>query len=254
MNFLSSSLPELDQFSEQISNYDQLYKFSVDKSDEFWSILAKNRLEWIKTFDQVHSGLEFGNDNFEQKWFINGTLNTTVNCIDRHCRTNPNKTALIWEKDEPGQHESISYCQLSTLTNKFSNLLLSIDVKKGDNVIIYMPTCLYAVVAMLACARIGAVHSVVFGGFSSESLASRIETCRSKVVITCNQSCRGGKLINFKQTVDKALESCEFVQHVLVYKRTSNSFDLNPIDIVIDEVIKIFHYKILFVFVIVLFN
>lgn len=238
MNFLSSTLDELDLFSESISTYEQLYKFSVEKSDEFWRVLGRNRLEWIKDFDQVHSGLGFGDTNFEQKWFINGTLNVSVNCIDRHCRTRPNKTALIWEKDEPGQHESISYAQLSSLTNKFANLLLSIDVRKGDTVIIYMPTCLYAVVAMLACARIGAVHSVVFGGFSAESLASRIQTCNAKVVITSNQGCRGGKLIDFKKTVDEALLTCQFVTNVLVYKRTENFFQLNQIDLVIDEVKK----------------
>ncbi|CAF0937496.1 unnamed protein product [Brachionus calyciflorus] len=240
--FLTSKFPEVKLFSKSINSYEDLYNFSIENNEEFWRTLALNRLEWFKEFDKVNNGLDFNDyENYEHKWFINGKINVSVNCVDRHYKKNPNKTAVIWDKDEPGTEQYVTYSELYKLMNKFSNMIRHFNVKKGDSVIIYLPTSLYAIAAMLACARIGAVHSVVFGGFSSESLASRIQNCQAKIVITSNQGVRGGRFIEFKQTVDTAIETCPFVEHVLVYKRTDNPFQVNKDkDIIIDDIIDTF--------------
>ncbi|CAF0793271.1 unnamed protein product [Brachionus calyciflorus] len=237
--FLTAKFPELKEFPKSIQSYQDLHKYSVDNSDHFWGTLAKNRLEWYEPFEKVNNNAKFSDLNkYNAQWFLNGKLNVSVNCVDRHYLKNPNKVALIWEKDEPGTHETVTYEQLYKLMNKMANLLKSCGVQKGDRVAIYLPTCTMVVACMMACARIGAVHSVVFAGFSAESLASRINDSECKIVITANQSVRGGKTIDLKKTVDAAVKQSPTIKNVLVYKRTNNKFNRNPDkDIIIDEVL-----------------
>jgi acetyl-CoA synthetase len=175
--FLTASLPELEQFSADIKSHADLYKFSIEHNDEFWSVLAKSRLEWFQPFEQVRSG-NFSDAELQLKWFLGGKLNVSVNCVDRHFLKNPDKVALIWEKDEPNQAEYVTYEQLYKTMNQVANMLREYGVGKGDRVAIYMPTSSLTAAVMLACARIGAIHSVIFAGFSAESLASRINDCK----------------------------------------------------------------------------
>ncbi|XP_065557343.1 acetyl-coenzyme A synthetase 2-like, mitochondrial isoform X2 [Artemia franciscana] len=162
------------------------------------------------------------------RWFEGGILNVSVQCLDRHAKRNPDKVAIIWEKDEPGQEERVTYQELLELVCRFSNLLKAEGVEKGDRVAIYMPVTPLAAAAILACARIGAIHSVVFAGFSAEALANRINDAQATVVVTADQSIRGGKTINLKKTVDVALIKCPQVKRVLVQKRTGTKIDMTP--------------------------
>ena len=212
-------MPEANVFGG-VSNYDDLYKFSIENSDKFWCTLAKSRLEWIKSFHTISDC-----DMHEGKisWFLGGKINVSVNCVDRHARENPDQVALIWEKDELGQTEYITYKQLLELVCKIANVLHSAGVKKGDPVAIYMPVSPIAVASMLACARIGAIHSVVFAGFSADSLAQRIQDACAEVVLTADEGVRGGKTIPLKQTVDEAVAQCPTVKRVFVSKRTGSN-------------------------------
>ena len=152
--------------------HEELYRFSIEQPAEFWGAQARATLTWMKDFDKVMSS-NFVSGKFE--WFKGGKLNASVNCLDRHLATRSDKVALIWEKDKPGQQEYVTYKELSEQVNRIANLFLSYDIKKGDIVAIYMPMCPTTVAVMLACSRIGAVHSIVFAGFSSQALASRIQ-------------------------------------------------------------------------------
>jgi acetyl-CoA synthetase len=182
--------------------------------------MAKQEISWIKPYEQVMNGtIEQG----DMTWFMGGQLNASVNCIDRHLEKRGKKTALIWEQDEPGKAEHISYQELFHQVNKFANLLKDLNVKKGDRVVIYMPMVPEAVYAMLACSRIGAIHSVVFAGFSSDALLDRVNDAGAKVVITSNFSLRGGKKIPLKQLVDAALSKPNSVQTVLVHQRVKDN-------------------------------
>lgn len=199
------------------AKYDAMYARSLKDPDEFWGEEAK-RLDWIKSFTKVQN-VSWDPDNLSIKWFEDGTLNVTVNCIDRHLKTRAKQTAIIWEGDDPAHSRHITYRDLHAEVCRFANVLKAHGAKKGDRITIYMPMIPEAAYAMLACARIGAVHSVVFGGFSPDSLAGRIEDCASTIVVTADEGVRGGKPIPLKLNTDKAVEKSG-VKTVIVVKRT----------------------------------
>ncbi|XP_064403228.1 acetyl-coenzyme A synthetase 2-like, mitochondrial [Halichondria panicea] len=205
------------QLSSVSEEYAAQYEESLKNPEQFWGHLARTRLRWIKEFDQVMD-CDMNKGSF--KWFQGGVINVSENCLDRHAERNPDKAALIWEKDEPGEQEVVSYSTLLDMTCQVANVLKKDGVKKGDRVAIYMPVSPLLVAAMLACARIGAIHSIVFGGFSAESLGSRIIDGSCSVVFTADQGVRGGKVIPLKQTVDEALKGCDCVRRVFVARRT----------------------------------
>ena len=201
------------------ADFESDYLESINNPKKFWKEKAEETLEWFSNWDEViSSNLEEG----KVEWFKNGKLNACFNCVDRHLENYSNKTAIIWEGDSPEDNEKISFEELHENVCKFANLLKSRKVKKGDRVCIYMPMIPEAAYAMLACARIGAIHSVVFGGFSIESLKDRILDSNCTSVITANEGIRGGKLIPLKNNVDKALEDCPDVHSVVVVNRTEN--------------------------------
>ena len=201
------------------ADFESDYLESINNPKKFWKEKAEETLEWFSNWDEViSSNLEEG----KVEWFKNGKLNACFNCVDRHLENYSNKTAIIWEGDSPEDNKKISFEELHENVCKFANLLKSRKVKKGDRVCIYMPMIPEAAYAMLACARIGAIHSVVFGGFSIESLKDRILDSNCTSVITANEGIRGGKLIPLKNNVDKALEDCPNVHSVVVINRTEN--------------------------------
>ena len=214
------------------------YLESINNPKKFWKEKAESTLDWFSNWDEVvSSNLEEG----KVEWFKNGKLNACFNCIDRHLKSHSKKTAIIWEGDDPKDNEKISFEELHKNVCKFANLLKSRKIKKGDRVCIYMPMIPEAAYAMLACARIGAIHSVVFGGFSIESLKDRILDSNCTSVITANEGIRGGKLIPLKNNVDEALEDCPDVHSVVVINRTNNYLiKNNKIDIDYYDVIESF--------------
>ena len=202
------------------SDYDKLYAESVRDPEGFWKRTAQ-RLDWIKPFSKVKD-VSFAADDLHVRWFEDGQLNLSANCLDRHLQTRGDKTAILWEGDDPNEAKAITYRQLHEQVCRAANLLKNLGVRKGDRVTIYLPMIPEVAVAMLACARIGAVHSVVFGGFSPDSLAGRIADCSSKLVITADEGLRGGKKVPLKVNVDEALTrpGTTSVETVLVVKRT----------------------------------
>ncbi|MEM6626076.1 MAG: acetate--CoA ligase [Pseudomonadota bacterium] len=198
--------------------YQEMYKESLEDPDRFWSREAK-RLDWIKPFGQVKD-VSWAKEDLHVRWFADGALNVSANCIDRHLPERADQTAIIFEGDEPDTCKNITYSELYSHVCRFANVLKARGVKKGDRITIYMPMIAEAAYAMLACARIGAVHSVVFGGFSPDALAGRILDCQSNVVITADEGVRGGRIIPLKNNVDKALEQCPDVASVIVINRT----------------------------------
>ena len=204
------------------ARYQTLYRQSLDEPEVFWAEQSDQFLTWQHPWEKLNS------TNFakaEASWFVGGKLNVTVNCIDRHLEDHSDQTAIIWEADDPSEHSEITYAELHKQVSKFGNLLRKLGVKKGDPVCIYMPMIPEAAYAMLACARIGAIHSVVFGGFSPEALKDRILDCDCRVVITADEGIRGGKKIPLKQNADKAINNCPDVRHCIVVKRTGGSID-----------------------------
>ena len=199
------------------AKYQEMYDRSVEDSDGFWADHGK-RVDWIKPFTKVRD-TDF-NRPVSIKWFEDGTLNAAANCLDRHLNARGDQTAIIWEGDDPTESRTLTYRQLHEEVSRLANGLKSIGVAKGDVVTIYMPMIPEAAVAMLACARIGAPHSVVFGGFSADSLASRIQDCQSNFVITADEGVRGGKTIPLKIATDEAVENCPTVKHVVAVRRT----------------------------------
>ena len=200
--------------------YQQQYQASVQDSSAYWRDKAQC-VDWIKPFSVVRD-VSYQVEDFRIKWFEDGELNVSANCLDRHLATHPDKPAIIWEGDHPADHKIISYRELHDEVSRFANALNALNVKKGDRVTIYMPMIPEAAVAMLACTRIGAVHSVVFGGFSPDALAGRIVDCDSHVVITADEGLRGGKSIPLKANVDAAVKIAggEQVTDVIVVHRT----------------------------------
>ena len=234
------SLSEAEKENSIISeeDFNTEYLESINNPETFWKIKAKETLDWFSNWNEVAlSKMEVG----EVEWFKAGKLNACFNCVDRHLETCGDKTAIIWEGDDPKDNEKISFQTLHKNVCKFANLLKSRNVKKGDRVCIYMPMIPEAAYAMLACARIGAIHSVVFGGFSIESLKDRILDSDCTTVITANEGLRGGKLVPLKNNVDKALEDCPNVHSAIVVNRTKNSLiNDNEIDIDYYQVINNF--------------
>ena len=200
--------------------YESLYAQSVEDNEGFWAEQGK-RIDWIKPFTQVKD-VSFARDDLHVRWYYDGSLNACYNCIDRHLPEKADDVAIIWEGDNPDTDLRITYGELHERVCRFANALKAIGAKKGDRVTIYMPMIPEAAVAMLACARIGAVHSVVFGGFSPDALAGRIHDCESNIVITADQGVRGGKVVPLKANVDKAAANPQVttLEKVLVVRRT----------------------------------
>lgn len=208
------------------AKYQQMYAKSVEEPAAFWSEQAKQFLTWYKPWDKTMDW-SFDASDLHIRWFEGGKLNLAYNCIDRHLETRAEQTAIIWEGDNPNESKNISYRELHQQVSKLGNVLKQRGVKKGDRVCIYMPMIPEAAYAMLACARIGAVHSVVFGGFSPESLKDRIQDSDCQVVITADEGFRGGKTIPLKNNSDKAVASCPNVHTVLTVKRTGGEIHWN---------------------------
>tara|TARA_B100000674_G_scaffold273103_1_gene225532 strand:+ start:691 stop:2631 length:1941 start_codon:yes stop_codon:yes gene_type:complete len=208
------------------SLYHDMYTNSINDPEKFWKKYAQ-QIDWITPFsDQCIKKINFSKENLEIKWFYDGELNVSYNCLDRHLTENANKTAIIWEGDNPEEHKNISYAELHKEVCLMGNVLKNNGVKKGDRVTIYMPMIPEAAYAMLACARIGAIHSVVFGGFSPDSLADRIIDCDSNFVITADEGIRANKIVPLKNNVDEALNKCPHQVKVLVIKRTGNDVQI----------------------------
>ena len=199
------------------ARYQQMYKQSVDDPDGFWAEQAEKFVSWYKPWDKV---LEWDYNEGKISWFEGAELNVCYNCVDRHLESRGDQTAIIWEGDDPGEDKKISYRELHSEVCRLANVLKARGVEKGDRVCIYLPMIPEAAYAMLACARIGAVHSVVFGGFSPESIKDRILDSDCRVVITADEGIRGGKAVPLKSNTDKALESCPNVHSVIVVRRT----------------------------------
>tara|TARA_R110000744_G_scaffold145205_3_gene257581 strand:- start:114349 stop:116301 length:1953 start_codon:yes stop_codon:yes gene_type:complete len=206
--------------------YGELYRQSVEEPDAFWRQQAA-RLDWMTPFTQVED-TSWDKDDLHIRWFADGTLNACANCIDRHLPERAHDTAIIWEGDDPAASAKITYGELHDHVCRLANGLKSLGVKKGDRVTIYMPMIPEAAYAMLACARIGAVHSVVFGGFSPEALAGRINDCASDIVITADEGMRGGKATPLKANVDRAMHHAPGVKQVVVVKRTGGAMKWDP--------------------------
>ncbi|MGE0061173.1 MAG: acetate--CoA ligase [Xanthobacteraceae bacterium] len=209
------------------AKYKEMYAASTKDPNAFWAEQART-LDWYKTPTRIKN-TSYAPDNVSIKWFEDGVLNVAYNCIDRHLKTRANQTAIIWEGDEPTDDKIITYQELHDEVCRMANILRLRNVKKGDRVTIYMPMIPEAAYAMLACARIGAIHSVVFGGFSPDSLAGRIEDCKSNVVITADEGVRGGRKIPLKANTDAAIAKVGGVDHVIVVKRTGGKIDWDPV-------------------------
>ena len=206
------------------AKYEQMYKASIEDNEGFWGEQGK-RLDWIKPYTKVKN-VNFMVPDVSIKWYEDGTLNASANCIDRHLKTRGDQPAIIWEGDEPTDDKTITYKQLHAEVCRLANAMKERGVKKGDRVCIYMPMIVEAAYAMLACARIGAVHSIVFGGFSPDSLSSRINDSKCVAVITADEGVRGGKKIPLKANTDTALKKCDSVHTVIVAKRTGGNIHM----------------------------
>ncbi len=233
-------VPESFAAATQVTRtaYEQMYAESTLDPDRFWRRIGR-RIDWIKDFTQVKD-TSFAEGDFRVRWFQDGKLNVSSNCLDRHLATRGDKTAILWEGDDPAASRHISYRELHERVCQCANALKSLGVMKGDRVTIYLPMIPEIAVAMLACARIGAIHSVVFAGFSSEALGGRIADCASTVVITADEGLRGGKRVPLKQCVDGALSipGTECVKHVLVVRRTGTRVPMySPRDMWYEQVV-----------------
>ncbi|KAG0712676.1 Acetyl-coenzyme A synthetase 2-like, mitochondrial [Chionoecetes opilio] len=234
-NITSTPLPEITDVFPGLHTHESIHQFSLDHPDEFWGGLARSRLEWQRQFQTV---TDHDPEKAVFRWFPDGQLNVSVNCVDRHARRHPDRVALLWEKDEPGHQERITYRQLQDEVCRLGNVLRASGVAKGDRVALYLPVSPLAVAAMLACARIGAIHSVVFAGFSADALASRIQDAGVETVITADQAVRGGKVIQLKEVVDAAVAKCPSVRQVFVGTRTGAQVKMGPKDIALDQALS----------------
>ena len=208
------------------AKYKEMYERSIKDPNGFWGEIGR-RIDWMKPYTIVKN-TSYDPSNVSIKWYEDGTLNVCYNCVDRHLKTRGNQVAIIWEGDDPTQDEKITYRQLHERVSKFANVLKANGVKKGDRVTIYLPMIPEAAYAMLACARIGAVHSIVFGGFSPDSLQNRIIDADSKLIITADEGMRGGKPVPLKKNCDDALKTCKGDEKVLVVRRTGNPVAWTP--------------------------
>ena len=220
------------------SQYEKKYKLSIKDNEKFWKKEGK-RIDWIKPYTKIKD-VKYSKTDVRIKWYYDGTLNASANCIDRHLKDKKNKTAIIWVGDDPKDSKQISYKELHKNVCKAANALRELGIKKGDRVTIYLTMIPELAYVMLACARIGAVHSIIFGGFSPDSIAGRINDCQSDYIITADEGVRGGKIIPLKKITDEALENCPNIKKCIVVKRTGN--DVNWIegrDVSYDEITKI---------------
>ncbi|MBS3755492.1 MAG: acetate--CoA ligase [Desulfobacterales bacterium] len=206
-----------------LEEYREIYKRSIEDPEGFWGEQAEKYLSWDKKWDKV---LDYDFTEAWIEWFRGGVLNASYNCVDRHMDRLADKVAFYWEGDDPSETLSVTYKDLFARVNRFAAVLKNQGVKKGDRVIIYMPMIVELPVAMLACARIGAIHGVVFGGFSADAIANRIQDCGAKLVITADGNYRGGKPVSLKKNVDKAMEKCPDVQKVIVVSRTNAEIEM----------------------------
>ena len=221
-------IPVFENFKDSAhltkDKYEEAYKFALDNPEAFWEKEGK-RINWINPYTMVKD-VTWSNNDVNIKWFYDGTLNASYNCIDRHLLDKSDQIAIIWEGDDPNESKKITYKELHQKVSKFANMMKHFGVQKGDRVTIYMPMIPEAAYAMLACSRIGAIHSVVFGGFSPDALAGRILDCDSKFLITADEGIRGGKIVPLKVNSDKALEQCPDVKNVFVVKRTGGDIEM----------------------------
>jgi acetyl-CoA synthetase len=220
------------------AKYEELYARSINDPNGFWAEQAK-RIDWIKAPTKIKN-TSYDPHNVSIKWFEDGTLNIAYNCVDRHLAKRGDQVAILWEGDDPKDDKKITYKQLHAEVCRFANVLKARGVKKGDRVTIYMPMIPEAAISMLACARIGAVHSVVFGGFSPESLAGRIEDCKSAVIVTADEGVRGGRKIPLKVNADAAAEKAGGVTSIIVVRRTGEKVNMKAgRDVYYDDIAKI---------------
>jgi len=205
------------------AKYEKKYKLSIKDNEGFWAKEGK-RIDWIKPYKKIKD-VKYSKTDVKIKWFYDGTLNASANCVDRHLENKKNKTAIIWVGDDPKVSKQISYKELYKNVCKTANGLKNLGIKKGDRVTIYLTMIPELAYVMLACARIGAIHSIIFGGFSPESIAGRINDCKSHYIITADEGVRGGKIIPLKKIADEALQSCPDVKKCIVVKRTGNQIN-----------------------------
>ena len=220
----SSSIIEKSHVNRE--TYEKMYEESINDPSLFWQKHGK-RIDWIKPYSIVND-VSYNKENLHIKWFEDGTLNASFNCLDRHVKSKGDNIAIIWEGDDPSDSKKITYNELYKDVCKFANVLKKAGAKKGDRITIYMPMIPEATIAMLACTRIGAIHSVVFGGFSPDALAGRIEDCNSSIIITADEGIRGGKKIPLKSNTDEAISKATMCKTTIVVKRTGG--DINWID------------------------
>jgi acetyl-CoA synthetase len=218
-------VPEATRQASMIDNagYLAMYEKSIADPEGFWGEEGK-RIDWIKPYTKVKD-VSYAKEDLHVKWYYDGTLNVSANCLDRHLATRGDQTAIVWEGDNPAEDKKITYSELHREVCKFSNALKGLGAKKGDRITIYMPMIPEAAVAMLACARIGAIHSIVFGGFSPDALAGRINDCDSNLIITSDEGLRGGKPIPLKANTDAAVAQNPMCKSVVVVKRTGGAID-----------------------------
>ncbi len=219
------------------SKYEKKYKFSIKNNEDFWAKEGK-RINWIKPYTKIKD-VKYSKEDVHIKWYYDGTLNASANCIDRHLEKKGNKPAIIWVGDDPSDSKKISYKELHKNVCKVANGLRSLGIQKGDRVTIYLTMIPELAYTMLACTRIGAIHSIIFGGFSPDSIATRINDCESDYVITADEGVRGGKIIPLKKIADEAMMQCPNVKKCVVVKRTGNSVNWDDErDISYEDMIK----------------
>ena len=205
--------------------YQKKYLYSIKNNDDFWRKEGK-RIKWIKPYSIIKN-VKFSKTDVKINWYQDGTLNASANCIDRHLKNKKDKIAIIWVGDDPKDNQKITYKELHKKVSKAANGLKKLGIKKGDRVTIYLTMIPELAILMLACARIGAVHSIIFGGFSADSISGRVNDCKSEYIITADEGIRGGKIIPLKETTDEALLSCPNVKKCIVVKRTGNKVSWN---------------------------
>lgn len=211
--------------SRSAEEYEKMYEESINDPDTFWSDQARKSLTWFNPFLSVGLG---GFTEGDVNWFNGGKLNISYNCIDRHVKERGDQAALLWEGDEPGLVKTVTYSELQREVCRIANFMKGKGIKRGDVVTVYMPMVLELPMVLLACTRIGAIHSVVFAGFSATSLAERIQNCDSQFIFTADQGLRGGRVVPLKETVNKACESCPHVRNVFVLRRTNAEVTMIP--------------------------